>query len=77
MTPPFKDCNQHPILVHGEAGNDHFYQLLRLRSMDDPLPKTAQDYYTYRINAASFLLEINMQIVYTPVYLHRNMIFTN
>ena len=50
MTLPFKDCNQRPILVHGEAGNDHFYQLLRLRSMDDPLPKTAQDHYAYKIN---------------------------
>ena len=29
---------------------DNFYQLLRLRSMDDPLPKTAQNHYTYRIN---------------------------
>ena len=50
MTLPFKDCNQRPILVHGEARIDNFYQLLRLRSMDDPLPKTAQDHYTYRIN---------------------------
>ena len=50
MTLPFKDCNQRPILVHGEAGIDNFYQLLRLRSMDDPLPKTAQDHYTYSIN---------------------------
>ena len=50
MTLPFKDCNQHSILVHGEAQIDNFYQLLRLRSIDDPLPKTAQDHYTYRIN---------------------------
>ena len=50
MTLPFKNCNQRQIVVHGKACTDNFYQLLRLRSMDDPLPKTAQDRYTCRIN---------------------------